>query len=61
MEILKPKNQSSLGASIGSALSGAAGTDGAILNSNPRSADITILNEKTESLTTLDDGARYLP
>lgn len=61
MEILKPKNQSSLSASIGSALSGAAGTDGAHLLPNFHAADITILDEKTESLTTLDRGLRYLP
>lgn len=62
METLKPKNQSSLGASIGSALSGATGTDGATyLNHTAQTVDITLLDEKTESSTTLDRGLRYLP
>ncbi|KAA1089476.1 hypothetical protein PGT21_019342 [Puccinia graminis f. sp. tritici] len=70
METLKRMNnnhKSSLGASIGSAFSGAAGTDGAhfISPSSVDSADLnqhpTPINEKTESSTTLDRKLGWWP
>lgn len=79
METLKPSthiNQSSLCASIGSALSGAAGTDGApFINpsrlversvpehspSTPATSTTAVICEKTESSTTLDRQFRWWP
>jgi len=61
METSKPKNQSSLGASIGSALSGAAGHDGAQLLPHFASAELVFFDEKAEPFTTLDRGPHYLP
>ncbi|KAH9455483.1 hypothetical protein Pst134EA_022946 [Puccinia striiformis f. sp. tritici] len=66
METLKRinnNNKSSLGASIGSALSGAAGPDGAhLINHSLVSAeDATPINEKNHSSTTLDRKLGWWP
>jgi len=66
METLKRinnNNKSSLGASIGLAFSGAAGTDGAHTNHpNIHAAEYaTPINEKTQSSTTLDRKLGWWP